>query len=78
MIPSSRAAWALFPEVRLKRFIEVRGADVVSADLICALPALWKGLFYDESACSDAWELVCDWSFEQREVVLGLVDRVLR
>jgi glutamate--cysteine ligase len=45
----------LFPEVRLKRFIEVRGADGVNRSLICALPAIWKGLLYDSTACNEAW-----------------------
>ncbi|MEZ4332067.1 MAG: glutamate-cysteine ligase family protein [Myxococcota bacterium] len=40
----------LFPDVRLKRIIEVRGADVAGAGHICALPAVWKGLFYDADA----------------------------
>ena len=40
----------LFPEVRLKKTIEVRGADVQSTDLACALPALWTGIFYDDRA----------------------------
>ena len=40
----------LFPDVRLKRILEVRGADAVPPGLICALPALWKGLFYDREA----------------------------
>jgi glutamate--cysteine ligase len=47
----------LFPEVRLKRIIEVRGADAVPSPLICALPALWKGILYDADACAAAWAL---------------------
>ena len=65
----------LFPEVRLKRFIEVRGADVVSADLICSLPALWKGLLYDAAACAAAWQLVAGWSLAEREAALPAVAR---
>jgi glutamate--cysteine ligase len=57
----------LFPEVRLKQVIEVRGADAVPRDLICALPALWKGLLYDAEACEAAWSLVSGFSREQRE-----------
>ena len=57
----------LFPEVRLKRIIEVRGADAVPRDLICALPALWKGLLYDAQACEAAWKLVAGFSREERE-----------
>jgi len=57
----------LFPEVRLKRVIEVRGADAVPRDLICALPALWKGLLYDADACAAAWEIARGWSGEELE-----------
>ena len=53
----------LFPDVRLKRIIEVRGADTVPRDLICALPAVWKGLLYDEGACAAVWELLGGTSF---------------
>lgn len=53
----------LFPDVRLKRIIEVRGADTVPRDLICALPAVWKGLLYDEGACEAVWELLGGTSF---------------
>ena len=42
----------------LKRFIEVRGADAVPSGLTCALPAIWKGIFYDERALETAWGLV--------------------
>jgi glutamate--cysteine ligase len=65
----------LFPEVRLKQVIEVRGADAVPCHLTCALPALWKGILYDAEALSAAWELVEDWSFEEREAALGAVSR---
>lgn len=57
----------VFPEVRLKRIIEVRGADTVPRDLICALPALWKGLLYDDEARAAAWELVRGFSDEERD-----------
>jgi glutamate--cysteine ligase len=66
----------LFPEVRLKRIIEVRGADAVSRDLICALPALWKGLLYDADACAAAWELVRGFSAGEREVAQREVARL--
>jgi len=69
----------LFPEARLKRIIEVRGADTVPRDLICALPALWKGVLYDAESLRDAWSLVADWSLEQREAALmGVARRGLR
>jgi len=65
----------LFPEVRLKQFLEVRGADAVPPDLICALPALWKGLLYDDAAREAAWGLVADWPFPEREAALEAVAR---
>jgi glutamate--cysteine ligase len=46
----------LFPEVRLKRFLEVRGADAVPPGLTCSLPALWKGLLYDAESRAAAWD----------------------
>jgi len=48
----------MFPEVRLKRTLEVRGADSLPAHLTCALPALWTGIIYDERACGEAEALV--------------------
>ncbi|MEL7430655.1 MAG: glutamate-cysteine ligase family protein, partial [Pseudomonadota bacterium] len=54
-----------FPDVRLKRFLEMRGADGGPWHGICALPAFWVGLLYDETALSDATNLVADWDFEQ-------------
>ncbi len=57
----------VFPEVRLKRYIEVRGADAASPAMTCALPAVWKGLLYDDAALDAAWELVSGWSPAQRE-----------
>ena len=56
----------IFPEARLKTFIEVRGADGGSWESICGLPALWAGLFYDQTALDAAWDLVKDWSDEER------------
>jgi glutamate--cysteine ligase len=55
----------LFPEVRLKRTIELRSADVQSTDMACALPALWTGVLYDDQAMSEAEALVDGWSFEE-------------
>jgi glutamate--cysteine ligase len=48
----------LFPEVRLKKTIEIRGADVQSMDIACALAALWSGIFYDDRALADTEALV--------------------
>jgi glutamate--cysteine ligase len=55
-----------FPEVRLKSFLEMRGADGGRWNRICALPALWVGLLYDQSALDAAWDLVKDWSIEEQ------------
>ncbi len=71
----SRHLTTLFPEVRLKRVIEVRGADAVPPGLTCSLPALWKGLLYDAGACQAAWELVADSSNDEREAARGEVAR---
>jgi len=57
----------LFPEVRLKRTIELRSADVQSTDMACALPALWTGVFYDDRAMSEAEDLIDGWSFDEVE-----------
>ncbi|BDI60694.1 glutamate--cysteine ligase [Qipengyuania nanhaisediminis] len=56
-----------FPEVRLKSFLEMRGADGGPWSRICALPAFWVGLLYDDAALDAAWNLVKDWSMEERE-----------
>ncbi|WP_298302374.1 glutamate--cysteine ligase [uncultured Erythrobacter sp.] len=58
-----------FPEVRLKSFLEMRGADGGPWSRICALPALWVGLLYDQDALDAAWDLVKDWSMEEREAL---------
>ncbi len=65
----------LFPEVRLKQFIEVRGADATPADLTCALPALWKGLLYDAQARAAGFDLVRSVSPDQRDAGLEDVTR---
>ncbi|TNE40935.1 MAG: glutamate--cysteine ligase [Alphaproteobacteria bacterium] len=57
----------LFPEVRMKRFLEMRGADGGPWRRLCALPALWVGLLYDDAALASAWELVKDWTAEDRQ-----------
>ncbi|MEO1251546.1 MAG: glutamate--cysteine ligase [Pseudomonadota bacterium] len=58
-----------FPEVRLKTFLEMRGADGGPWARICALPALWVGLLYDEDALAAAWEIAKGWSAEEREAL---------
>ena len=55
-----------FPEVRLKSFLEMRGADGGRWSRICGLPALWVGLLYDNQALDEAWELVKHWSIGER------------
>ena len=57
----------IFPEARLKKFIEMRGADGGPWRRLCALPALWVGLCYDQGALDAAWDLVKDWDAETRE-----------
>src|SRR3954462_3775430 len=56
-----------FPEVRLKSFLEMRGADGGRWGRICALPALWVGLLYDDQALDEAWELVRHGHIDARE-----------
>ncbi|PRW21064.1 glutamate--cysteine chloroplastic isoform A [Chlorella sorokiniana] len=65
----------VFPEVRLKRFLEMRGADGGPWRLICGLPALWVGLLYDEQAQAEALELISDWTHEEREFLRDEVPR---
>jgi glutamate--cysteine ligase len=55
-----------FPEVRLKRFLEMRGADGGPWRRICALPALWAGLLYHQETLDAAWDLASGWSMEER------------
>src|SRR6185369_1072358 len=65
-----------FPEVRLKSFLEMRGADGGPWNRICALPALWVGLLYDDAALDAAWELVKHWSMDEREALRDAVPRL--
>jgi glutamate--cysteine ligase len=65
----------LFPEVRLKRFLEMRGADGGPWGTICALPALWVGLLYDGEALAAAWDLVKDWTLEEHTYLRAEVPR---
>jgi glutamate--cysteine ligase len=71
-VRASQADWAnhlstLFPEVRLKRYLEMRGADVGPPERIVALSAFWTGLLYDEAALDAAWDIVKTWSDEDRQ-----------
>ncbi len=65
-----------FPEVRLKSFLEMRGADGGPWNKICALPAFWVGLLYDQTALDAAWDLVKDWDMEGREALRGAVPKL--
>jgi len=56
----------IFPEVRMKSFLEMRGADTGPWTELCALPAFWVGLLYDQTALDAAWDMVKDWSEEER------------
>jgi glutamate--cysteine ligase len=65
-----------FPEVRLKSFLEMRGADGGPWGRICALPAFWVGLLYDQTALDAAWDLVKDWDMEGRELLRNSVPKL--
>ena len=57
----------IFPEVRLKRYLEMRGADSGPWRRLCAFPALWTGLLYEQSSLDAAWDLVKDWTAAERQ-----------
>ena len=57
----------LFPDVRLKKILEMRGADAGSAGMMQALPSFWAGLLYDSTALDAAWEIAKRWSSEERK-----------
>jgi glutamate--cysteine ligase len=59
----------IFPEVRLKRYLEMRGADSGPWRRLCALPAFWVGLLYHQPALDAAWDLVKDWTAEERQTL---------
>ena len=66
----------LFPEVRLKRFMEMRGADGGLEPMITALSAFWTGLLYDGASLEAAWSLVADWTAEERQRLRDEVPRL--
>jgi glutamate--cysteine ligase len=82
-LPGERATisdWAnhvstIFPEVRLKRYIEMRGSDGGPWMRIPALPAFWIGLIYDDGVLDAAWDLVKHWSAEERQKLRDDVTR---
>ncbi|MFN7056036.1 glutamate--cysteine ligase [Hyphomonas sp.] len=59
----------IFPEVRLKRFLEMRGSDSGPWDRLCAFSALWTGILYSQTALDAAWDLVKGWSAAEREAM---------
>jgi glutamate--cysteine ligase len=65
----------IFPEVRLKRYLEMRGADAGPQPFLTALPALFAGLLYEPSSLDAAWDLVKPWSAEAREKLRADVPR---
>ena len=65
-----------FPEVRLKTFLEMRGADGGPWRRLCALPALWVGLLYDQPALDAAYDLISGWTREEREAMRAEVPRL--
>ncbi len=66
----------IFPEVRLKQFLEMRGADMGDEAHVIALSAFWTGLLYDEISLEAAWELVKNWSAEDRDYLRREVPRL--
>lgn len=83
-MPGERATvsdWAnhistIFPEVRLKRYMEMRGADMGGRDHVLALPAFWVGLLYDSASLDAAWGLVKGWSAADRQKLRDDVPRL--
>ncbi|EJF89378.1 glutamate--cysteine ligase [Bartonella tamiae] len=65
----------LFPEVRLKRFLEMRGADGGSFDHICALPAFWVGLLYDKDTLAQIETMTKDWQYDEVQSMRQSVPR---
>ncbi|MCG8593536.1 MAG: glutamate--cysteine ligase [Kiloniellales bacterium] len=65
----------VFTEVRLKRYIEMRGADGGPWRSLCGLPALWVGLLYDQSSLDAAWDLAKDWTPEEHAYLRSAVPR---
>ncbi|KAK0588277.1 hypothetical protein LWI29_037099 [Acer saccharum] len=65
----------IYPEVRLKKFLEMRGADGGPRGNLCALPALWVGLLYDEVALQNVLDMTADWTFEERQMLRNKVPK---
>ena len=67
---------SIFPEVRLKRYLEMRGADAGPLPHLLALPALWVGILYDDAVLDAAWDLVKHWSAAERQHLRDEVPRL--
>ena len=66
----------IFPEVRLKKYLEMRGADSGPWRRLCALPALWVGLLYHQASLDAAWDIAKDWTAEERQKLRDDVPRL--
>jgi glutamate--cysteine ligase len=66
----------LFPEVRLKHYLELRGADCHEPKMVYAMAAFWAELFYDEVARDKVWELVKDWSVDDHQTIRDTVPKM--
>src|SRR5262249_5933526 len=66
----------IFPEVRLKRYLEMRGSDAGPWRRLSALPAFWVGLLYDNVCLDAAWDMVKDWTAEERQTLRDEVPRL--
>ncbi|ACI91821.1 glutamate--cysteine ligase [Afipia carboxidovorans OM5] len=66
----------IFPEVRLKRYLEMRGADGVPMRQLPALPAFWAGLLYDDASLDAAWMMVRGWDAAMRQAIRDAVPRL--
>jgi glutamate--cysteine ligase len=83
-LPGERATisdWAnhissIFPEVRLKRYLEMRGSDGGPWRRLAALPAFWAGILYDDSCLDAAWDIAKDWTDEERQKLRDEVPRI--
>lgn len=65
----------IFPEVRLKRYLEMRGADGGPWRRLCALPAFWVGILYDEVSLQNALDIIADWTLEERQMLRNKVPK---
>jgi glutamate--cysteine ligase len=66
----------IFPEVRLKRYLEMRGADAGPRRRLASLPAFWVGILYDDDCLDAAWDLVKDWTADERRELRDAVPKL--